>query len=113
MDGDVWRRTSPLTDKARGDVLRAAVGFALAGDQPAIDRLRTRYTTLMADTPEAVAFSVLTGRIEARSQEFRNVVRELAATDTLSRFIQEYRERFSPETTSGAPQATLQGQPPA
>lgn len=92
--GDLWRKPLPLTDKARADVLRAAVGYALAADQTAIDRLRTRYAARMQAAPEAATFNLLTGPIESQGTEFRAIARSLAATSTMSSFLREYRERY-------------------
>ncbi len=107
--GDVWRQVGPLSDVARADVLRIVVGYALAGNQTAIDRMRTRYSARMGSTPEAAAFAVLTARTEAQGTEFRAMVRALAQPDTMQRFLREYRERWRGPPRQSAPQASTGG----
>ena len=51
---------TPLTDTERADVLRAAIGYALAEDAIGLDRFREKYAAKMADGPDRRAFEVVT-----------------------------------------------------
>ncbi len=51
--GERWREFTPLSESERGDILRAAIGYAL-GDEPiGLGRLREKYAAKLADTPTA------------------------------------------------------------
>ena len=49
--GDRWRDFAPLSDVERADILRAAIGFALAEEPIGLDRLRERYAVKMSTGP--------------------------------------------------------------
>ena len=112
--GDAWTSDDALSELQRAEVLRAAVAQALAGDQSAIDRLRQRYSKLMAGTSDAVTFNVLTGRIESQGTEFRQIARNVASVNTLENFLKEYRDRYRPGGQAGAaePRADATPAPP-
>jgi hypothetical protein len=90
-----------LPDRDRADVMRAAVAYALAGEQPGLDRLRLRFAAAMAASPDAEAFRVVTGAVERQGAEFRAIARSIAATDTAEAFLRRLREARTP-----APQAS-------
>jgi hypothetical protein len=90
-----------LSTPARVDVLRAAVAFALANEQPGLDRLRASFASRMADTPESHAFNVLTSPTTGHGVEYRNLMREVSTVDTLQNFLRDYRERFGARRAQG------------
>lgn len=94
----------PLTDQARGDILRAAVAYAMEGREGELQRMRTLYGPRVANTPEASAFEVLTGPIETQGSEFRNLAKTIGGIDTMQQFLQEYRQRLI-APASARPQA--------
>eukprot|EP01035_Chromulina_nebulosa_P004173 gene4173-5699_t len=49
MLGGRWNDQQPLDAQERQDVLKAAIGYALANDQLALDRLRTKFGPKMLD----------------------------------------------------------------
>lgn len=107
---DRWQDFAPLSDIERGDVLRAAIGYALGDDAIGLARFRERYLSKMGAGTDARAFDVITAPIAAPSAEFRDIVRSLAAVDTLEAFLRDLRARY-PETgamppTGQAPPAT-------
>ncbi len=112
--GNAWTAGEALNELQRAEVLRAAVAQALAGDQASIDRLRQRYSKLMAGTSDAVTFNVLTGRIESQGTEFRQIARNVASVNTLENFLKEYRDRYRPGGRAGAaePRADATPAPP-
>lgn len=94
MLGGRWSDATPLDDQERQDVLRAAIAYALANDQLQLDRLRGKYMTKMADSPNAHTFDVVTRPIQSQGGEFRQVAKEIASIDTMRQFLQEYRAQY-------------------
>ncbi len=103
MYGSRWSDNIPLEQIERDDILKAAIGYSLAGDQLSLDRLRTKYAKKMADSPQSASFEVVTRPVAAQGVEFLDVVKGIAATDTLDTFLQEYRRQYmSPSADSGS-----------
>jgi hypothetical protein len=98
---------TPLDGQERQDVLRAAIGYALANDQLSLDRLRGRFEAKMADSPNARTFDVITRPIQSQGTEFRTVAKEIAQIDTMRQFLQEYRALYlDPKARSVGPEGT-------
>ena len=95
-------RRSPRPERA--DVMRAAIGYALAEDTIGIDRFRTKYAPKMAEGPDRRAFEVVTAPFNSNAPEFADIARVIAATDTLDAFLRDIRANF-PDTTGPAPRA--------
>jgi tetratricopeptide (TPR) repeat protein len=89
-----WNDALPLDPQERQDVLRAAIAYALANDQLALDRLRTKYGAKMRDSPNARAFEVVTAQIQTQGAEFRTLAKEIASVDTMRSFLDEYRQQY-------------------
>ena len=102
IHGDRWSQSAPLSDPLRADVLRAAVGYALAEDALGLDRLRAKYAPKMTDSPDHRAFEVVTAPLNSAAAEFGDVAKAVAAGDTLDAFLRDIRARFS-ETTGPVP----------
>lgn len=101
MLGGRWSDQTPLDDQERQDVLRAAIGYALANDQLQLDRLRGKFGAKMADSPNAHTFEVVTRPIQTQGGEFRQVAKEIASIDTMRRFQEEYRAQYlDPKATT-------------
>src|SRR5205085_5735369 len=79
--GERWSNFGPLTETERADVLRAAVGYALAEDAIGLDRWRTKYAAKMADGPDRRAFEVVTTPFNSTAPEFGAVAKVVAAAD--------------------------------
>jgi len=107
--GERWSAPAPLADAERADVLRAAVGYALADDTIGLDRWRTKYAAKMTDGPDRRAFDVVTTPLNANAPEFGDVARKVATADTLDGFLRDIRAKF-PEGAPPAPAAGA-GQP--
>ncbi len=108
MHGSRWSDNIPLEDLERRDILRAGIAYSLAGDQLSLERLQTKYMTKMADSPEALAFEVVTRPVDAQGVEFLEVANRLANTDSLETFLKEYRRQYmspdrSPDQSAAAP----------
>ena len=84
----------PLTPERESTVLNLAVAYALANDNFAIERLRSRYSVKMARTQDGAAFRLLTLRADSPPA----LARELAGTMTsgkyLDGFLAYYKERY-------------------
>ena len=110
-----WRDFEPLNDAERVDVLRAAVGYALAEDTLGMQRFREKYAAKMAEGPDQRAFDAITTRRGTSAPEFRDVARMVAAVDTLEGFLREMRARY-PESGTAIPAprapAPVQAAPP-
>ncbi|MFD1696650.1 tetratricopeptide repeat protein [Roseibium aestuarii] len=104
MHSSRWSDTIALDDLERRDILKAAIAYSLAGDQLSLDRLKSKYLPKMTDSPEALAFEVVTRPVEAQGVEFLEVANKLADTDELETFLQEYRRQYmTPSTGPGGP----------
>ncbi len=97
--GTRWRDPGPLTDAERNDVMRAAIGYALAEDPLSLDRLRTKYTQKMAESPDARTFGLVASPNASGTAAFRNLVRQATSAETLTEFLRAYRARY-PESAA-------------
>lgn len=91
--GTRWRENTSLDDEERMNVLRAGIGYAMAEDSLGLERLRVKYAGLMANSPDGRAFDTITAPIDARGEAFTELARSIAATDTFTGFLAEYRKR--------------------
>lgn len=94
MYGERWRDQAALDVSQRADLLRAAVGYALAEDAIGLDRLRQKYGPLMADGVDRRMFDLVTGPLKDRSEEFGEIARAALSVDTLDAFLRDLRTRF-------------------
>lgn len=88
------RADATMTSADRRGVLKAAVGFVLAGDALGLSRLRSKFSGLMSNSAEWPMFEYVTRDVEARSDEFKAIAREVAAIDALDAFLKSYRELY-------------------
>jgi hypothetical protein len=92
--GERWKDWQPLNDLERADILRAAIGYALAEDSLGLGRLREKYAAKMAQTADAHAFTVVAAPLGTSSSEFAAIAHAAAAGDTLDGFLREMRARY-------------------
>ncbi|MBY0612157.1 MAG: hypothetical protein K2P80_08225 [Beijerinckiaceae bacterium] len=95
--GDAWEQQTPLSDRQRSDVMRAGIAYVLGNDRLGLDRLRTKYASLMADSVDAKSFSLVTAESGVRAKDFKELARTVVSSDTMGAFLETYRERY-PET---------------
>ena len=81
----------PLEAAGQGQVMRAAIAFALAGQQEGLDRLRNRYGGAMAAGVYAGGFDVITRSSSGNGVGFRQLASTIAGIDTLRDFMASYR----------------------
>lgn len=113
--GDRWRDFRPLNAAEKGDVIRAAVGYALAEDGIGLARFREKYAPLMSEGADRLAFDVASKPGAASSAEFAEIAKLAASVDTLEGFLREMKARFpdanargpaAPDTDKGEPATT-------
>ena len=92
--GERWKDFEPLGDAERSDILRAAIGYALAEDAIGLGRLREKYTPKMTDAADRRAFEIATAPFGANATEFREVSKMVATSDTLGTFLREMRAGY-------------------
>jgi hypothetical protein len=92
--GERWRDFVPLDATERSDVLRAAIGYALADDRIGLDRFRQKYAAKMAEGADRRLFEVLMAPLGARGDEFAEVARSASSIETMGTFLRELRERY-------------------
>jgi hypothetical protein len=86
--------TTQMTRDGRMSVVKAAVGFVLAGDKMGLSRLRSKFSDQMAKSAEWPLFEYVTRDIAPQSLEFRKLAQEVASADSLDAFISSYRELY-------------------
>ncbi|KQT53345.1 hypothetical protein ASG52_04240 [Methylobacterium sp. Leaf456] len=105
--GPVWRSGKPLDEAAQADVIRAAIAYGLAGEGLGLERLKAKFSGLMAESADARTFAMLTRPDAARSPAFRDAALKATKAETLAAFLTEYRKRYPdsavPERGSEAP----------
>jgi len=87
--------TAPLGDAERAQVLRAAVAYSLANDEPSLSRLREHFAPRMKGSPDANLFAVLSADIDQHSVAFRDAAAKIASVDTLESFMKDFTKRRS------------------
>jgi hypothetical protein len=90
--GTRYSDPAPLNAGDRNDVMRAAVAYSLANDQPSLDRLRTNFAPKMQASTDASAFNVVTQKIDAHGLAFRDAAAEIAGVDTLKTFLADFKK---------------------
>lgn len=100
--GDRWRDFKPLNAAEKADVIRAAVGYALAEDAIGLSRFREKYVPLMSGEADRLAFDTASKPVAASSAEFAEIAKMAASVDTLDGFIREMKTGF-PDATARAP----------
>jgi len=100
--GDRFRDFKPLNAVEKSDIIRAAVGYALADDSIGLSRFREKYAPLMSESADRLAFDIASKPSAASSAEFAEIAKLAASVDTLDGFLREMKQRF-PDATARAP----------
>lgn len=102
-------RTAPADAAARNEILRTAIALVFAENAAGVQALRKDYGPLMAGTPDADSFEVVTAGIDASGAQLREIARVVARTDLLDRFLRDMKSDMTPPR----PQAAASAPPPA
>lgn len=102
--GERFRDFKPLNTVEKSDIIRAAVGYALADDSIGVSRFREKYAPLMSESADRLAFDIASKPAGASSAEFADIAKLAASVDTLDGFLREMKQRF-PDATARAPAA--------
>ncbi len=89
-----WSDATPLTEDERQEVMRSAIAYSLANDEPNLDRLRDHFEAKMKGTPDASGFTVVTQRIDLHGVAFRDTAGQIASIDTLDTFMKDFKRRY-------------------
>lgn len=93
--GDSWRGEDQLSDSQRGDAMRTAVSYVMAGEALQLERLRGKFAAKMARSSDARTFAFITGGASRTSSaDIREMARATAGSGSLSDFMSAYRERY-------------------
>ncbi len=90
-------RRGALSPVARGNLIKAAVGYVMAGDMIGLSRLNGRYADALSTTPEWPLFAYVSESVEITEREFREIARQIASTDSLNAFLNAYRDLYTAE----------------
>jgi hypothetical protein len=107
--GERWRDFKPLAESERADILRAAIGYAMADEALSLQRLREKYSAKMAEGPDARAFEVVSSPIGTSGAEFQDVARRIGTVDTLTGFLSDIRARYDGDKKHAASGAKEDG----
>jgi tetratricopeptide (TPR) repeat protein len=100
--GARWKEAKPLDAAERMDVLRMAIGYALADETLSLARIRERYGAPMKASVDRHAFEVVTAPIGPGTDEFRAVAATVTSLKTLDAFLEDMRKRYPDETPAAA-----------
>ncbi|HVZ69167.1 MAG TPA: hypothetical protein VG891_06865 [Rhizomicrobium sp.] len=93
--GQRWSDGKPLDPNERNDVMRAAIAYSLANDEPGLERLRAHFAAKMQNTPDANAFAVVTQDIDRQGLAFRETAAKVASVGTLEAFMKDFSSKYS------------------
>jgi tetratricopeptide (TPR) repeat protein len=97
---DRWRDFKPLSAAEKSDILRAAIGYALAEDVIGLARFREKYTPLMIGE-DRTAFDTASKPVGSTGADFAQIAKMAASIDTLEGFLRDMRARY-PDATARA-----------
>ncbi|HYD04382.1 MAG TPA: hypothetical protein VEC60_01600, partial [Reyranella sp.] len=85
----------PLTQAARMNVIKAAVGLVLANDELGLNRLRSKFSERMAASPEWALFDYVTSpKADPVGVEFKSAAKMVASMDSITAFLGAYRDIY-------------------
>jgi hypothetical protein len=87
--------TPQMTQTSRLNVVKAAVGYVLAGDKLGVSRLRAKFSGQMAQSAEWPLFDYVTQEVAPTSPEFKKVAQQVAGLDSLDAFLASYRDLYA------------------
>jgi hypothetical protein len=86
---------TPMPQPARMSIIKAAVGYVLAGDTLGLSRVRAKFGDQMARSPEWPMFDFVTGHLEpSDAGEFKRVAKQVAGIDSINAFLAAYQDFY-------------------
>lgn len=79
---------------ARMNIIKAAVGYVLDGDNLGLARIRSRFSERLSNSPEWPMFDYVTGAVVQGSANFKTIAAKIADIDSLSAFLNSYRQTY-------------------
>ena len=64
--------------------------------------MRTRFAAKMGNSPDASAFSVVTGKIDQQGVAFQDLAKSIASVDTLQGFMADLKKQAAPAPAAAA-----------
>lgn len=98
-----------LSQVARRNIIKAGAGFVLGNDRIGLMRLRSKFAEAMADSPEWAMFDYVTGQVTQTSEGFRELAGEIASRESLSSFLEAYRQTYGADGALSPLHANDQG----
>ncbi|CAM5347524.1 Tetratricopeptide repeat protein OS=Afipia felis OX=1035 GN=NCTC12722_01526 PE=4 SV=1 [Afipia felis] len=92
--GQRWRDFQPLTATEKSDVIRAAIGYALANDALGVSRWREKYGPMMTAEADRAAFDIASKPGSSDAAGLERIAKMAATIDTLDGFLHDMRKRF-------------------
>lgn len=84
-----------LTVPARMNVIKAAVGLVLANDTLGLNRLRSKFSERMSQSPEWALFDYITSpKANPVGVEFKSAAKLVASMDSITAFLGAYRDIY-------------------
>jgi len=99
-----WSDAAPLEAHVRLDIMRAAIAYALAEDDFALNRLNQKFSQKMSESTDAGTFQILTKPLADHSFERDVAVDSILNIGTTDSFLRDYRQRYlSPRSKPSKP----------
>jgi hypothetical protein len=87
--------TEVLNQDARMNIVKAAVGMVLAGDQLGLSRLRSKFSDRLAQSAEWPMFDYITSPdVSVGGKEFKAAAKAVAGIDSITGFLDAYRKVY-------------------
>ena len=84
-----------LSDEARMNIVKAAVGLVLAGDTLGLTRLRDKFSDRLAQSGEWPMFDYLTSpNVSPAGMEFKAAAKAVSGIDSITAFLSAYRQAY-------------------
>ncbi len=94
--GDRWQKPDPLEPVERQTVMRWAVALALENDKSGLVDLQKKFGKLMAATPAANAFDVVTTTVDPTGINLRDLTSQIASVNTIEKLFKDYSQAPAP-----------------
>ncbi|MBI4920641.1 MAG: hypothetical protein HY834_02745 [Devosia nanyangense] len=88
--------TATLSQPARMNILKAAVGLVLAGDELGLNRLRSKFSDRMAQAQEWPMFDYITSpNVSMTGMQFKAAAKAVSGLDSITAFLNAYRQLYA------------------